>query len=115
MDQSEIGNPTTPHDNIVTLVPELRKSKDGWSGKGWSPRGETWRVVNNIIKIKHSDGNPTRAPCFEQRQRMVDDQGNFSVHVLLGQNDPLYQLWMRKIGPYLADWVLGKSRYGASN
>ena len=111
--ESEMGHPTVPHNN-VTLVPELRKGKDGWSGKGWTEDGETWRVVNNVIKIKCSDANPNRVPSWEQRRRTVDDEGNFSQYVQLGEQDGLYQLWMRKIGPYIADWVLGKGIYGAS-
>jgi len=113
MDQSEIGYPTPPHDNNV--VPELQRGKDGWSGRGWSAEGETWRVVDNVIKVKFSDGNHNRVPSWEQRLRTVDDEGNFSHYLQLGKDHHLYQLWMRKIGRYLADWVLGKSLYGASN
>jgi hypothetical protein len=107
--------PTPPHDNIVTLVPELRRSRDGWSGKGWTADGETWRVVNNIIKIRYSDADYNRVPSEEQRKRTVDNEGNFSEYVRASEDNHLYQLWMRKIGRLLADWVLQKGLYGASN
>jgi Transcription-silencing protein, cryptic loci regulator Clr2 len=116
MDQSEMGHyPTPPHDNNVTLVPELRRSRDGWSGKGWTADGETWRVVNNIIKIRYSDADYNRVPSEEQRKRTVDNEGNFSEYVRASEDNHLYQLWMRKIGRLLADWVLQKGLYGASN
>lgn len=113
MDQSEMGNPTAPYDSSVMPTPELRKGDRGWSGKGWTTKGETWRVVDNVIKIKFSDADPSRVPTPEQRIRTVDEEGNFSHHVLMSEDHELYQLWMRKIGPYLGDWVLGKGRYGA--
>ncbi|KAH9046764.1 hypothetical protein EDB84DRAFT_1435312 [Lactarius hengduanensis] len=39
---------------------------------------------------------------------MYDESGNFSQHVQQFKGDPVFQLWMTKIGPYLADWVLDK-------
>lgn len=111
--ESETGYPTAPHD--MNLVQDLRRGPNGWSGKGWIADREIWRVWNNIIKIKSSDANSTRVPGMEQRKRTVDDEGNFSQWVQLGEEEYLYQLWMRKIGPYLADWVLGKGRHGTSH
>ena len=106
---------TPPHDNTAPLVPELRRGENGWSGRGWSAdEPETWRVVNNIIKIKYSDGDHSRVPSWEQRQRTVDDERNFSQYLQLDRGNHLYELWMRKIGRYLGDWVLCKNPYGAS-
>jgi hypothetical protein len=111
MDETEIGS-TAPHDHNMTQpsVPKLRGGINGWTGKG-----KTWRVVNNVIKIKNTDASSSRAPSSEQRKLTVDDEGNFSVHIQLEDKHETYQLWMNKIGPYLADWVLGKARYGASH
>jgi hypothetical protein len=89
-------------------LPVLKKGPDGWSGKA-----ENFNVRGNIIKIKVTDANPSYLPTEEQRQRTVDKEGNFSQHVQLPVGDDLHHLWMCKIGPYLADWVLEKSRYGA--
>jgi hypothetical protein len=103
--------PTAPHiDNNMTLVPKLTRGGDGWNGKS-----ENWRVVDNIIRIKNSDGSLKHVPTPEQRIRTVDNEGHFSHHVQINSGDPLYQLWVGKIGPYLGDWVLGKARHGASS
>jgi hypothetical protein len=105
MDQSEMGNPTS-----TPQLPELIRGPNGWSGKC-----DDFRVVDNVINIKkNSDANFSLTPSVEQRARRVDDEGIFTQHVQLGQNEPIYQLWMSKIGPYLGDWVLGKGRNGAS-
>jgi len=106
MEQSEITNLTLPPELQDTFtLPTLTRNSNGWEGKC-----KTFRVVHNVINIKHSDGDPNRVPSAEQRVRTIDDEGNFSVHVKISENDPLFQLWMHKIGPYLGDWVLGKGR-----
>ena len=108
MEQSEITNLTLPPEPQDTFtLPILEKNANGWEGKC-----KTFRVVHNVINIKYSDGNPNRVPSAEQRVRTVDDEGNFSHHVQLSENEEIFQLWMRKIGPYLGDWVLGKGRNG---
>jgi len=97
-----MSNPT------ARLLPELRKGPNGWWGKC-----DEFRVVDNVINIKISDANPNRVPTQEQRERRVDDEGDFSQHVQQFRGDHVFELWMGKIGPYLGDWVLGKGRHGA--
>ena len=104
MDQSAMGNLAAP-----LPFPELRKGLNGWSGKC-----DEFRVVDNVINIKISDGDSNRSPSQEQRELRIDSEGVFSQHVLLSQDHDLYQLWMRKIGPYLGDWVLERGRHGTS-
>jgi hypothetical protein len=108
MDQSETGNPPAQQEGATSL-PRLVHGPNGWTG-----RSKDFRVFENVIRIKESDANPAYVPSEQQRQRTVDEEGNFSQHVELPSNHHLYQLWMDKIGPYLADWVLGKSRNGTS-
>jgi len=105
MDQSEMSNPT------ARPLPELRKGPNG----GWWGKCDEFRVVDNVINIKISDANSNRTPTQEQRERRLDDEGNFSQHVHQSSDDHIYQLWMGKIGPYLGDWVLGKGQHGASS
>jgi hypothetical protein len=64
--------------------------------------------VGNVIKVKNSDADPSILPSRQQRRKMFDDSGNYSQHVQQARGDPVFQLWMNKIGPYLADWVLDK-------
>jgi hypothetical protein len=101
------GNPTEPQPQ-QNAVAQLRRGPNGWSGTG-----KFYRVMDNVIKIKNSDGDKNHVPTPEQRIFAYDEQDNFSQHVLLTKNDDLYQLWMAKIGPCLADWVLGKNPEGA--
>jgi hypothetical protein len=77
-------------------------------GGGWSGGNDRFRVVENVIKIKKSDGYPNIVPTEQQRVKMYDQFGNFSQHIQLYNTDPVFQLWMNKIAPYLADWVLDK-------
>jgi len=81
------------------------KTQDGYEGSS-----EHFGVKLNVIKIKNSDAVVGNLPTEEQRKRTVVD-GKFSQHTLEEQGDDTYQLWMRKIGPYLADWVLGLPRH----
>lgn len=81
----------------------LHQSLNGWSGGN-----ERFRVVDNMIKIKKSDADPKNVPSEQQRRKLYDESGNFSQHVQQFKGDPVFQLWMTKIGPYLADWVLDK-------
>ncbi|KAI9432472.1 hypothetical protein H4582DRAFT_1995520 [Lactarius indigo] len=99
MNQSETASPTeeSPPDF------QLRRGRDGWSGGN-----QRFRVVDNMIKIKKSDADPKHVPSEQQRHKVYDDSGNFSQHVQQFQGDHVFQLWMSKIGPYLADWVLDK-------
>lgn len=97
-----MSNPT------ARLLLELRKGPNGWWGKC-----DEFRVVDNVMNIKISDANPNRVPTQEQRERRVDDEGDFSQHVQQFRGDHVFELWMGKIGPYLGDWVLGKGRHGA--
>ena len=95
-----------------TQVPsdiQLTRGVDGWSG-----RNEHFRVVGNIIKIKTSDGDINIVPTAQQRSKMYDEFGNYSQHVRLDSSDHIFRLWMNKIGPYLADWVLDKRNDRAS-
>jgi Transcription-silencing protein, cryptic loci regulator Clr2 len=94
-------------ENKPTSLPVLRRDPNGWEGQG-----ENFNVHLSIIKIKTTDGNPSYVPSEEQRLRTMDEDGIFSQYVQLPSSDSTFQLWMRKIGPYLADWVLGKRRYG---
>lgn len=81
----------------------LDRGPDGWSG------GNTrFRAVGNVIKIKKTDADANILPTEQQRRKMYDDLGNYSQHVQQYPKDPVFQLWMSKIGPYLADWVLDK-------
>lgn len=89
-------------------LPALKKSINGWSGKG-----DNFRVVENVIKIKKTDAHPSHVPSEDLRQLTMDNEGIFSQYVQPATGSDIYQLWMRKIGPYLGDWVLGKNRYGA--
>ena len=77
-------------------------------GDGWSGANDRFRVVQNVIKIKKSDADPHIVPSEQQRVKMYDELGNYSQHVQLYNTDYVFQLWMNKIGPYLADWVLDK-------
>ncbi|KAH9967077.1 hypothetical protein BGW80DRAFT_1562845 [Lactifluus volemus] len=92
-------------DEPLPLVPLLQRGPTGWFGQG-----PNYRILDNVIKIKVTDASLGHRPSELQRLRVMDDQGNFSQHIQVAQNDELYKLWMSKIGPYLADWVLGKGR-----
>ncbi|KAH9959825.1 hypothetical protein BC827DRAFT_442335 [Russula dissimulans] len=104
MNQSDMGNSSgaQPEGNPYGL----QRGVDGWSLAG---SNENFGLRLNIIKIKHSDANRDNMPTEEERKKTVDQQGNFSQHVLLGPGDDTYKLWMEKTGPYLGHWVLGKS------
>jgi Transcription-silencing protein, cryptic loci regulator Clr2 len=104
---SEGADANGAQDEPLSLVPLLQRGPNGWSGQG-----QNFKIVNNVIKIKVTDASLGHVPSTEQRLRIMDDQGNFSQHVQVGRDDDLYKLWMSKIGPYLADWVLGKGRNG---
>lgn len=78
------------------------------TSEGWSGGNERFRVRGNVIKIKHSDGDSSIVPAEQQRRKTYDELGNYSQHVQQYRTDDLFQLWMHKIGPYLADWVLDK-------
>ena len=84
------------------------KTNDGYEG-----RSKHFGVKMNVIKIKNTDAVPGNAPNEEQRQLSVNERGNFSQYIQQTNGDDTYQLWMRKIGPYLADWVLQLPRHGA--
>ncbi|KAI9464298.1 hypothetical protein F5148DRAFT_186266 [Russula earlei] len=99
MGQSDVepqGNPELQYD--------LKRGQKGWNGKG-----EFFRVLDNVIRIKHTDANFQNTPSAEERIRTVDDEGNFSQYSLIEIGSPLHRLWMDKIGPYLGDWVLRKN------
>jgi hypothetical protein len=107
MDQSVRANSTGSQESVTP--PQLEWSSDGWSG-----RNEHFRVVKNIIKIKKTDADISNIPTERQREWNMDEEGIFSVYEEIKEWDNhIYQLWMGKMGPYLADWVLGKSPNGA--
>ncbi|KAF8471344.1 hypothetical protein DFH94DRAFT_674345 [Russula ochroleuca] len=85
---------------------QLTLGPDGWEGEG-----KYFGVRYNVIKIKNTDAETSHAPSAKQRLGTKDEDGIFSQHEQLEMKDPIYQLWMFKIGPYLADWVLGKHTY----
>lgn len=85
-----------------------RKTPDGYEGSS-----KLFGVRVNVIKIKKSDAVLGHMPTEEQCQETVDEKGNFSQYEQQKNGDETYQLWMRKIGPYLADWVLQLPRHGA--
>jgi hypothetical protein len=84
------------------------KTHDGYKGSS-----EHFGVKLNVIKIKNTDAIIGHMPSEEQRQLSVDEDGIFSRYELQNAGDNLYQSWMHKIGPYLADWALGLPRRGA--
>ena len=108
MNQSDTNNSTEEYPAQSPQEFRLRRTNDGWTGKH-----ENFRVVNNVIKIKYSDADENIAPTEQQRRKMYDASGNYSQHKQLFQEDHVFQLWMSKIGPYLADWVLNKRNDGA--
>lgn len=81
----------------------LKLARDGWKGGN-----RHFRAVANVIKIKNSDADHSIVPTEQQRRKMYDVSGNYSQHVQQYKADHVFQLWMAKIGPYLADWVLDK-------
>ena len=81
---------------------------------GYEGSNEHFGVRLNVIKIKNTDAVIGNIPSEELRRRTIDNEGIFTYYELQEQRDDAYQLWMNKIGPYLADWVLGLPRYGAS-
>jgi len=82
------------------------KTHDGYEGSN-----EHFGVKYNIIKIKNTDAVHDHMPSEEQRQLTIDEEGKFSQYELQRAGDDTYELWMRKIGPYLADWVLRLPRH----
>jgi len=102
---SNMGNSTEaqPEENPYRLT----KGERGWSGSG-----EHFGVQDNVIDVEHSDASPNNEPSENQRRRTVNEDGDFSEHVLLRPGDNHYRRWMDTIGPYLGDWVLGKGFYG---
>jgi len=108
MNQSDMANSTGQQENVIPL-PQLEKGPNGWSGKF-----KHFRVSENVIRIKNTDADISHIPSAGQRQWSEDEEGNFSVYEEITESDNhLYQLWMNKVGPYLADWVLHKSPHGA--
>lgn len=99
MNQSESTNASDESPSNFSL----NRRSNGWSGQS-----EHFRVVGNVIKIKTSDADVNILPTEQQRRKMYDETGNYSQHVEQYKGDPVFQLWMSKIGPYLADWVLDK-------
>jgi hypothetical protein len=81
--------------------------------EGYEGSSEHFGVRLNVIKIKNTDAIIGHMPSEEQRQRSVDERGNFSQYELQKVGDNSYQLWMRRIGPYLAKWALRLPRSGA--
>ena len=79
---------------------------------GWEGHGEYFGVYQNVIKIKNSDAQSSHVPSAEQRLGRKDEKGNFSLYERVANEDYIFQLWMNRIGPYLADWVLEKNSYG---
>ncbi|KAN0116009.1 hypothetical protein V8E52_006315 [Russula decolorans] len=95
------GNVTQPQWDVGP-----RKSDDGYKGSN-----EHFGVNYNVIKIKKTDAVLGNAPSEEQRQLSVNERGIFSQYKQQENEDKIYQSWMRKIGPYLADWVLHLPRH----
>jgi hypothetical protein len=96
------GNVTQPQWDVGP-----RKSDDGYKGSN-----EHFGVNYNVIKIKKTDAVLGNAPSEEQRQLSINERGIFSQYKQQENEDEIYQSWMRKIGPYLADWVLHLPRHG---
>lgn len=94
------GNVTQPQWDIGPW-----KSSDGYEGSN-----QHFGVKFNVIKIRNTDAVPDHRPSEEST---VDEEGKFSQYELQDSKDETYQSWMRKIGPYLADWVLNLPRHGA--
>lgn len=85
-----------------------------WRGHdGYVGSNDHFKVKYNIIKIKNTDAVIDNLPSEELRERKYDDEGGFSYYEEQRLRDDVYQLWMNKIGPYLADWVLNLPRRGA--
>lgn len=84
------------------------KSHDGYIG-----RNDHFGVKFNIIKIKTTDAVVGNLPSEDLRERTYNDEGVFSYYEEQKQGDHVYQLWMSKMGPYLADWGLNLPRRGA--
>ena len=98
------GNVTQPQWDIGPL-----RSHDGYEGSN-----DHFGVKFNVIKIKNTDAVLSHRPSEEQRQLTIDDEkGLFSEYELQAVGDETYQLWMRKIGPYVAEWALCLPRHGA--
>ena len=102
-------------DNVNALYPTMTTPDESspeyklvLGHDGWNGGNRNFRVVDNVIKIKKTDADPSITPSEEQRHKMYDSTGNFSQHVQLYRKDGLFQLWMHKIGRYVADWVLDK-------
>ena len=88
------GDVTQPQCDI-----DLTKFDNGYVG-----RNQHFAVLVNAIQINTSDAVDGNMPSEEQRQRSVDEAGNFSQLQKAGEATRKY--WLHKIGPYLADWVL---------
>lgn len=94
-----------PQENVTP--PQLIHGPNGWQG-----HGEYFGVRENVIKIKNTDAQSSHMPSAEQRRGTKDDEGNFSRYEEVPKKHHIFQLWMHRIGPYLADWVLEKNSYG---
>lgn len=103
LDPNSQGNEAQPHWDRGPI-----RTNDGYEGSN-----ENFRVMVNVIKIKKTDAVNDHLPSEEQRQFSVDNEGTFSQYEQQAVGSETYQLWMRKIGPYLADWVLRLPRRGA--
>jgi hypothetical protein len=97
------GNVTQPQWDIGPF-----KTHDGYEGSN-----QHFGVRVNVIKIKNTDAVLGHMPSEEQQQLSVNKKGKFSKYEQQKMGDETYQLWMSKIGPYLADWVLHLPRHGA--
>jgi len=100
------GNVTQPQWDTGPF--KLKKTHDGYEGSNVH-----FGLKYNVIKIKNTDAVHDHKPSEEQCQLSVDEKGIFSQYEQQQNGDETYQSWMRKIGPYLADWVLHLPRHRA--
>ncbi len=105
------ANPTESQENVTQLAQWKTGPTKG--SNGYNGTGEHFRVKDSVIGIKNSDAVSDHQPREEQRQRRVDEEGIFSFYEQQDRDSETYQDWIQKIGPYLADWVLGLPRNGA--
>jgi transcription-silencing protein Clr2 (cryptic loci regulator) len=105
------ANPTESQENVTQQAQWKTGPTKG--PNGYNGTGEHFRVVGSVIGIKNSDGVGDHLPREDQRQRRMDKEGIFSFYEQQDKDSDMYRDWMWKIGPYLADWVLGLPRNGA--
>jgi len=101
-------NLTESHGNVTQPQWDIGpwKGPDGFSGSG-----EHFGVKYNVIKIKDTDAVFSNFPSEELREKSFDEDGKFSYYEQHKKESDVYQDWMNKIGPYLADWALGLPRH----